>query len=112
MCGHTFFCTNYKNHNTISNHSHRTPKVITSKRQHSHANENSKKEIANKINDHLEEKLADFSDKLGKNINDCLLKPSLAKLQKMMKKNLKQVKNSLKKAEISQRSKKKINNNK
>ena len=102
-----FSCTTYKNHNTISNsHSHHTPKVLTTKRQHSHANINSKREIANKINNHLEEKFADFSDKLGKNINDCLLKPSIAKLKKMMKKNLKQVKNSLKKAEISQRIKK------
>ena len=102
----TISCMTYKGHNTISNQSNHTPKVLTTKRQHSHSNINNKKEIANKINDHLEEKFADFGDKLGKNINDCLLKPSLAKLKKMMKKNLKQVKNSLKKAELSHRSKK------
>jgi hypothetical protein len=103
----TISCMTYKNHNTISNHSNHTPKVLTTKRQHSHANINSKKEIANKINNHLEEKFADLGDKLGKNINDCFLKPSLAKLKKMMKNNLKQVKNSLKKAEFSQRVQKK-----
>ena len=75
---------NNKNHNTISNsHSHNTLKVFTTKRKHSHANLNNKEEIANKINNHLEEKFADFSDKLGKNINDCLLKPSIEKLKKM-----------------------------
>ena len=58
----------------------------------------------------MEEKFADFSDKLGKNINDNLLKPSIEKLKKNMKKKLKQVKNSLKKAEISQRPKRKENN--
>ena len=106
----TFSCTNYKSHNTMNNsHSHNTPKVLTSKRQHSHVNIKNKEEIANKINNHLEEKFADFSNKLGKNIKDCLLKPSIEKLKKNMKKKLKQVKNSLKKAEISQRSKSKRN---
>ena len=106
-----FSCLTYKNHNTINNsHSHNTPKVLTTKRKHSHANLNNKKEIANKINNHLEEKFADFSDKLGKNINDCLLKPSIEKLKKNVKKKLKQVRNSLKKAEISQRSKRNENN--
>jgi hypothetical protein len=106
-----FSCMTYKNSHTISNsHGHNTPKVLTTKRKHSHANINNKEEIANKINNHLEEKFADFSDKLGKNINDCLLKPSIEKLKKNMKKKIKQVKNSLKKAEISQRSKRKENN--
>ena len=101
----------YNNHNTISNSiSHHTPYTLTTRRQNSHANLNSKEDIANKINNHLEEKFADFSDKLGKNINDYLLKPSIEKLKKNMKKKLKQVKNSLKKAEISQRSKRKENN--
>ena len=106
-----FSCMTYKNSKTISNsHGHNTPKVLTTKRKHSHANLNNKEEIANKINNHLEEKFADFSDKLGKNINDCLLKPSIEKLKKNMKKKIKQVKNSLKKAEISQRVKRKENN--
>ena len=106
-----FSCMTYKNSHTISNsHGHNTPKVLTTKRKHSHANINNKEEIANKINNHLEEKFADFSDKLGKNINDYLLKPSIEKLKKNMKKKIKQVKNSLKKAEISQRSKRKENN--
>ena len=101
----------YKNHNTISNsHSHNTPKVLTTRRHNSHANLNTKEEIANKINNHLEQKFADLSDKLGKNINDFFLKPSIDKLKKNMKKKLKQVKNSLKKAEISQRSKRSDNN--
>ena len=105
-----FTSLTYKNHITISNsHGHNTPKIISTKRKRSHANIKNKEEIANKINNHLEEKFADFSDKLGKNINDCLLKPSIEKLKKNMKKKLKQVKNSLKKAEISQRSKRKEN---
>ena len=105
-----FTSLTYKNHITISNsHGHNTPKIFTTKRKRSHANIKNKEEIANKINNHLEEKFADFSDKLGKNINDCLLKPSIEKLKKNMKKKLKQVKNSLKKAEISQRSKRKEN---
>ena len=105
-----FSCLTYKNHNTISNsHGHNTPKTFTIKRKHSHANIKNKEEIANKINNHLEEKFAVFSDKLGKNINDCLLKPSIEKLKKNMKNKIKQVKNSLKKAEISQRSKRKEN---
>ena len=100
----------YKNHNTISNsHSHNTPKVLTTKRQNSQVNLKNKEEIAKKINNHLEEKFADFSDKLGRNINDYLLKPSIEKLKKNMKKKIKQVKNYLKKAEISQRIKKKDN---
>ena len=106
-----FSCLTYKNSHTISNsHGHNTPKVLTTKRKHSHANINNKEEIANKINNHLEEKFANFSDKIGKNINDCLLKPSIEKLKKNMKKRIKQVKNSLKKAEISQRSKRKESN--
>ena len=74
------------------------------RRQHSHTDLRSKEDIANKINTHLEEKFADLSDKIGKNINESLLKPSIAKIKKIMKKNLKQVRNSLKKAEINQRS--------
>ena len=106
-----FSCIAYNNHNTISNsHSQHTPYTLITRRQNSHANLNSKEDIANKINTHLEEKFADFSDKLGKNINDYLLKPSIEKLKKNMKKKLKQVKNSLKKAEISQRPKRKENN--
>ena len=106
-----FSCIAYNNHNTISNsHSQHTPYTLITRRQNSHANLNSKEDIANKINTHLEEKFADFSDKLGKNINDNLLKPSIEKLKKNMKKKLKQVKNSLKKAEISQRPKRKENN--
>ena len=105
-----FSCITYKNQNSINNsHSKKTTKVLTTKRQHSHINIKNKEEIANKINNHLDEKFADFSNKLGKNINDCLLKPSIEKLKKNMKKKLKQVKNSLKKAEISQRSKSKRN---
>ncbi len=77
---------------------------MSTRRQNSYVNLNSKDDIANKINDHLEEKFADFGDKLGKNINESLLKPSIAKLKKIMKTNLKQVRNSLKKAEISHRS--------
>ena len=106
-----FSSMSYKKNNTINNsHNHNTPKVLTSKRKHSHTNINNKEEIANKINNHLEEKFADFSDKLGKNINDYLLKPSIEKLKKNMKKKIKQVKNSLKKAEISQRSNRKDTN--
>ena len=106
-----FSCRTYKNHNTISNSlSHNTPKVFTTKRKNSHGNLNNKEEIANKINNHLEEKFADFSDKLGKNINECLLKPSIEKLKKNVKKKLIQVRNSLKKAEISQRSKRNESN--
>ena len=101
----------YNNHNTISNsHSYHTPYALITRRQNSHADLKSKEDIANKINNHLEEKFADFSDKLGKNINDNLLKPTIEKLKKNMKKKLKQVKNSLKKAEISQKSKRKENN--
>ena len=99
-------CLTYKNNNTISNsnsYSNMKPKISNSKRQYSHKNLNNKDEITEKINNHLEEKFADFSDKLEKNINDCLLKPSIAKLKKIVKKNFKQVKHSLKKAEISQR---------
>ena len=77
---------------------------MLSKRQHSHSDLRSKDDIANKINSHLEEKFADIGDKIGKNINESLLKPSLAKIKKIMKKNLKQVRNSIKKAEINQRS--------
>lgn len=101
----------YNNHNTISNHhSNHMPYTLSTRRQSSHANLNSKEDIENKINNHLEEKFADFGEKLGKNINDYLLKPSIEKLKKNMKKKLKQVKNSLKKAEITQRSKRKENN--
>ena len=63
-----------------------------------------KDDIADKINEHLEEKFADIEDKIGKNINESLLKPSIAKIKKIMSKNLKQVRNSLKKAEMNQRS--------
>ena len=93
-----------KNHNSINNSHQKSHKILIAKRQHSHADLTSKDDIANKINNHLEEKFADFGDKLGKNINESLLKPSIAKLKKIMKTNLKQVRNSLKKAEISQRS--------
>ena len=39
---------------------------MSTRRQNSYVNLNSKDDIANKINDHLEEKFADFGDKLGK----------------------------------------------
>ena len=93
-----------KNHNTLNNSHRKSHKIMSTRRQNSYVNLNSKDDIANKINDHLEEKFADFGDKLGKNINESLLKPSIAKLKKIMKTNLKQVRNSLKKAEISHRS--------
>ena len=99
----------FKNHNTISNSHQNSYKLLITKRQHSHSDIRNKEDIANKINEHLEEKFNDISDKLGKNINENLLKPSIAKIKKIMKKNLKQVRNSLKKAEISQRSAKENN---
>jgi len=99
----------FKNHNTISNSHQNSYKLLINKRQHSHSDIRNKEDIANKINEHLEEKFNDISDKLGKNINENLLKPSIAKIKKIMKKNLKQVRNSLKKAEISQRSAKENN---
>ena len=93
----------YKGNNTICNtHSNYAAKVHSTKRQNSYGNINSKQDIANKINNHLEQKFADFSDKLGKNINDCFLKPSIEKLKKNMNTKIKQVKNSIKKVEISQ----------
>ena len=102
----------FKNHhNTISNSHQNSYKLLINKRQHSHSDIRNKDDIANKINEHLEEKFNDISDKLGKNINENLLKPSIAKIKKIMKKNLKQVRNSLKKAEISQRSAKENNYN-
>ena len=99
----------FKNHNTISNSHQNSYKLLINKRQHSHSDIRNKEDIAYKINEHLEEKFNDISDKLGKNINENLLKPSIAKIKKIMKKNLKQVRNSLKKAEISQRSAKENN---
>ena len=99
----------FKNHNTISNSHQNSYKLLINKRQHSHSDIRNKEDIANKINEHLEEKFNDISDKLGKNINENLLKPSIAKIKKIMNKNLKQVRNSLKKAEISQRSAKENN---
>ena len=99
-----FSNSSFKNHNTISNSHQNSYKLLINKRQHSHSDIRNKEDIANKINEHLEEKFNDISDKLGKNINENLLKPSIAKIKKIMKKNLKQVRNSLKKAEISQRS--------
>ena len=93
-----------KNNNTINNSHQNSYKKLITRRQHSHTDLRSKEDIANKINTHLEEKFADLSDKIGKNINESLLKPSIAKIKKIMKKNLKQVRNSLKKAEINQRS--------
>ena len=99
----------FKNHNTISNSHQNSYKLLINKRQHSHSDIRNREDIANKINEHLEEKFNDISDKLGKNINENLLKPSIAKIKKIMKKNLKQVRNSLKKAEISQRSAKENN---
>ena len=100
-----------RKNNTISNsHQNSQKKISLSKRQHSHSDLRSKDDIANKINNHLEEKFADIGDKIGKNINESLLKPSLAKIKKIMKKNLKQVRNSIKKAEVSQRSVRNNNN--
>ena len=93
-----------KKHNTISNSHQNSHKILLTKRQHSHTDLRRKDDIANKINNHLEEKFADIGDKIGKNINENLLKPSLAKIKKIMTKNLKQVRNSIKKAEINQRS--------
>ena len=94
-----------RKNNTISNsHQNSQKKISLSKRQHSHSDLRSKDDIENKINNHLEEKFADIGDKIGKNINESLLKPSLAKIKKIMKKNLKQVRNSIKKAEVNQRS--------
>ena len=58
---------------TYRGHNNHKPKVLTTKRQHSDVNINNKKEIAHKINDHLEEKFADFGDKLGKNIKKLLV---------------------------------------
>ena len=104
-----FSNSSFKNHNTISNSHQNSYKLLINKRQHSHSDIRNKEDIANKINEHLEEKFNDISDKLGKNINENLLKPSIAKIKKIMKKNLKQVRNSLKKAEISQRSAKENN---
>ena len=104
-----FSNSSFKNHNTISNSHQNSYKLLINKRQHSHSDIRNKDDIANKINEHLEEKFNDISDKLGKNINENLLKPSIAKIKKIMKKNLKQVRNSLKKAEISQRSAKENN---
>ncbi len=99
-----------KNH-TISNSHQNSYKKLINKRQHSHSDIRNKDDIANKINNHLEEKFNDISDKLGKNINENLLKPSIAKIKKIMKKNLNQVRNSLKKAEINHRSARENNNN-
>ena len=99
-----------KNH-TISNSHQNSYKKLINKRQHSHSDIRNKDDIANKINNHLEEKFNDISDKLGKNINESLLKPSIAKIKKIMKKNLNQVRNSLKKAEINHRSARENNNN-
>ena len=104
-----FSNSSFKNHNTISNSHQNSYKLLINKRQHSHSDIRNKEDIANKINEHLEEKFNDISDKLGKNINENLLKPSIAKIKKIMNKNLKQVRNSLKKAEISQRSAKENN---
>ena len=104
-----FSNSSFKNHNTISNSHQNSYKLLINKRQHSHSDIRNREDIANKINEHLEEKFNDISDKLGKNINENLLKPSIAKIKKIMKKNLKQVRNSLKKAEISQRSAKENN---
>ena len=104
-----FSHSSIKNHNTISNSHQNSYKLLINKRQHSHSDIRNKEDIANKINEHLEEKFNDISDKLGKNINENLLKPSIAKIKKIMKKNLNQVRNSLKKAEISQRSVKENN---
>ena len=104
-----FSNSSFKNHNTISNSHQNSYKLLINKRQHSHSDIRNKEDIAYKINEHLEEKFNDISDKLGKNINENLLKPSIAKIKKIMKKNLKQVRNSLKKAEISQRSAKENN---
>ena len=47
----------------------------------------------------FEEKLANFSNQLGKKISDTLLKPSFEKLENLMKGNLNEVKNSLKMVE-------------
>ena len=104
-----FSNSSFKNHNTISNSHQNSYKLLINKRQHSHSDIRNKEDIAYKINEHLEEKFNDISDKLGKNINENLLKPSIAKIKKIMNKNLKQVRNSLKKAEISQRSAKENN---
>ena len=98
-----------KKHNTISNSHQNSHKMLIAKRQHSHTDIRKKDDIANKINNHLEEKFADIGDKIGKNINENLLKPSLAKIKKIMKKNLNQVRNSIKKAGINQRSVRNIN---
>ena len=94
----------FKKNNTINNSHQNSHKLLITKRQHSHADLRNRDDIANKINNHLDEKFADIGDKIGKNINESLLKPSLAKIKKIMKKNMKQVRNSLKKAEINQRS--------
>ena len=99
-----------QNNNTISSTHQNSYKILITKRQHSHSDLRSKEDIANKINDHLEAKFNDISDKLGKNINESLLKPSIDKLKKIMKKNLKQVRNSIKRAEINQRSVRNNNN--
>ena len=100
----------YKKNNTINNSHQNSHKLLITKRQHSHTDLRNRNDIANKINNHLEEKFADIGDKIGKNINESLLKPSLAKIKKIMKKNMKQVKNSLKKAELNQRSVRNNNN--
>ena len=94
----------FKKNNTINNSHQNSHKLLITKRQHSHADLRNRDDIANKINNHLDEKFADIGDKIGKNINESLLKPSLAKIKKIMKKNMKQVRNSLKKAELNQRS--------
>ena len=94
----------FKKHNTLTNSHQSSNKKLITKRQHSHTDLRSKDDIANKINEHLEEKFADIGDTIGKNINESLLKPSIATIKKIMSKNLRQVRNSLKKAELNQRS--------
>ena len=86
-----------KNNNTINNNHQNSYKKLIIKRRCSHTDLISKEDIANKINIHLEEKFTDLSDKIEKNINESLLKPLNTKIKKIMKKNLKQVRNSLKK---------------
>ncbi len=60
-------------------------------------------EFERKLDFQLEEKFANFSNRLGKKISETILKPSIEKLENMMKGNLNEVKNSLKNVEKRQK---------
>ena len=101
---------NLNNKSTInnSNKNNNISGIPSNKRQNSYRsvrNNKSKTDIEKEIDLHLKQKFADFSSRLGQNISENILKPSIEKLQNIMQGNLNEVENSLRKAEKRSRSK-------